>query len=599
MNSPVLRSYLFVLLILISCTTIADAQITDTDSTGLEKNVEIIQYEHIPANLKINDIVVAKGNKVWAATNKGVYQLYASSSTSYITDKYTQTLTEGRSGEIWAAGKNVLYSITSNTSHPLPAADIIINDITYQGAKVWVATNKGIYTYNSKVNRFNQFTERNSKLQSNTINFIQVDDEDVIWAGTANGYVRIEDGDWDAEDKGYDVILSRYNKEGQWMVATDDMWLINNYNRKFPVGLDESLFRGSVNDFVLDGKGRLYMASNILVRYDPQVEKIESYGAEVGMLAKRTLSLACDLNNNIWIGTEDAGLFRIVFADIADEQLAAEAVINKAISCAGKSDASIRLNVTGGKKPYKYAWNDPELSGRNPNGLRAGSYTVTVTDKTNTEVIANIEIESPTPIELTVEETQRVSSDGAKDGFIEVSAKGGSGELTYKWKDGKIGTKITRLPAGQYILNVSDQNGCSVKKSITVKKAKSFPTIDASELAVGQTLRVNNLYFLSDSSAITDDSYEVIDEVYDFLRANQSVVIEIGGHTNTIPPHSYCDALSAKRARNVANYLYDKGIPENRLTFKGYGKREPITDDKSRVGKRKNQRVEVKIMSIQ
>ena len=91
----------------------------------------------------------------------------------------------------------------------------------------------------------------------------------------------------------------------------------------------------------------------------------------------------------------------------------------------------------------------------------------------------------------------------------------------------------------------------------------------------------------------------MIDEVYDFLRANQNVIIEIGGHTNTIPPHSYCDALSEKRARNVANYLYDKGIRENRLTFKGYGKREPITDDKSRVGKKKNQRVEVKIMSIQ
>ncbi len=575
------------------------AQITDTDSTGLEKDVEIIQYDHLDNDLKINDILVAKGNKIWAATNKGVHQLYASSSTSYIQDRYAQTVAEGRSGDIWAAGKNVLYNITGNTTHTLPAEDIVVNDIAYQGAKVWLATNKGIYTYNSKVDRFNQFTERNSKLKSNQINFIQVDDEGVIWAGTSNGYIRIKEGDWDAEDKGYDVILSRYNKEGQWMVATDDMWLINNYNRKFPVGLDESLYRGSVNDFVIDGKGRLYMASNILVRYDPQIEKIEAYGAEVGMLAKRTLSLACDLNNNIWIGTESAGLFRIVFADIADEQLAVDAAINKVISCAGENDASIRLTVTGGQKPYKYAWSDSEYSGRSANGLKAGTYMVTVTDKTNTEVISTVEIEAPTPIEVSVKETQRVSSEGASDGFIEVSASGGSGALDFNWNNGKKGARITRLVAGQYILTVSDQNGCSIKKSITVKKAKSFPTIDASELAVGQTLRVNNLYFLSDSSAITDDSYEVIDEVYDFLRANQNVVIEIGGHTNTIPPHSYCDALSAKRARNVANYLYDKGIPENRLTFKGYGKREPITDDKSRVGKRKNQRVEVKILSIE
>ena len=599
MNLLSLRSHLFALLIMLFCASISQAQITDIDSTGLEKNVEIIQYDHLPNDLKVNDILVAKGNKIWAATNKGVYQLYASSSTSYITDQFTETVVEGRSGEIWAAGKNVLYNITNNTKHQLPAVDIVVNDIAYQGAKVWLATNKGIFTYNSKVDRFNQFTERNSKLQSNTVNFIQVDDEDVIWAGTSNGYIRIKEGDWDAEDKGYDVILSRYNKEGQWMVATDDMWLINNYNRKFPVGLDESLFRGAVNDFVIDGKGRLYMASNILVRYDPQVDKIEAYGAEVGMLAKRTLSLACDLNNNIWIGTEDSGLFRILFADIADEQLTAVAVINKEISCAGEEDASIKLTVTGGKKPYKYVWSDPSLSGKSVYKLKAGTYTATVTDKTNTEVVTSVEITAPTPIEIEVVETQRVSSDGATDGIIEVAVAGGSGELSYTWDNGKKGMRITRLAAGQHVLTVKDQNGCSIKKSITVKKAKSFPTIDASQLTVGQTLRINNLYFLADSSGITDDSYEVMDEVYDFLRANDKVIIEIGGHTNTIPSHAYCDKLSNERAQNVANYLYEKGIPENRLTYKGYGKREPITEDRSTVGKRKNQRVEVKILSIQ
>ena len=198
MSLTILRSALLGVIILMTGLSKLVAQITDTDSTGLEKDVEIIQYDHLPTDFKINDILVAKGNKIWAATNKGVYQLYASSSTPYISSQYTETLVEGRSGEIWAAGKNVLYNITNNTKHQLPAINIIVNDIAYQGAKVWLATNKGIYTYNSKVDRFNQFTERNSKLKTNTINFIQVDNEDVIWAGTSNGYVRIKNGDWDA-----------------------------------------------------------------------------------------------------------------------------------------------------------------------------------------------------------------------------------------------------------------------------------------------------------------------------------------------------------------------------------------------------------------
>lgn len=597
-TTPIITRLAILFFALITC-NLLHGQITDTDSTGLEKNVVIIQYDHLPTDLKVNEILVAKGNNIWAATNKGAYHLYASSSTPYITDQYTQSITEGRSGDIWAGGYATLYNVNNGTAHKLPDASAKISDLAYQGGKVWIASDKGIFTYNATADKFRHYTDRNSKLKDQRVNFIQVDDEDVLWAGTANGYIRIKEGDWDAEDKGYDVVISRHNKEGQWMVATDDMWLINKFNRKFPVGLDESLYRGTLNDFVIDSKGRLYMASNILVRYDPKIERSEPYGAEVGYLAKNTLSLACDLNNNIWIGTEDAGLFRIVFADIAEEQLAATVEVTSGMLCAGESNGSLEVKVVGGKKPYKYKWSDPTLSGRAPYKVPAGKYSVTVTDKNGVETISNVAINSSEPIEISLVETQRISGPSAQDGFIEITANGGSGNLDYIWDNQKTGKKITRLAAGQYIVTVTDENGCSASKSYSVKKEKSFPTIDASQLTVGQTLRINNLYFLADSSDITDDSYEVMDEVYEFLTVNTNVVVEIGGHTNTIPSHAYCDALSAERAKNVAEYLYEKGITENRLTYKGYGKREPITQDKSLAGRRQNQRVEVKILGIE
>jgi hypothetical protein len=72
MSLTILRSALLGLIILMTGLSRLVAQITNTDSTGLEKDVEIIQYDHLPTDLKINDILVAKGNKIWAATNKGV-----------------------------------------------------------------------------------------------------------------------------------------------------------------------------------------------------------------------------------------------------------------------------------------------------------------------------------------------------------------------------------------------------------------------------------------------------------------------------------------------------------------------------------------------
>jgi len=52
------------------------------------------------------------------------------------------------------------------------------------------------------------------------------------------------------------------------------------------------------------------------------------------------------------------------------------------------------------------------------------------------------------------------------------------------------------------------------------------------------------------------------------------------------------------RAKDIAEYLYDKGIPQSRITYKGYGKRQPIATNQTVDGRRRNQRVEIKIVSL-
>ena len=121
---------------------------------------------------------------------------------------------------------------------------------------------------------------------------------------------------------------------------------------------------------------------------------------------------------------------------------------------------------------------------------------------------------------------------------------------------------------------------------------------DIAKLKVGQTLQIDNLFFQADSSAITDESYEVLNEVHDFMSTNTNVVIEIGGHTNNIPPDDYCDRLSTSRAKTVAEFLYNRGLSENRISYRGYGKRKPIATNETPAGRKKNQRVEIKILRL-
>ena len=124
------------------------------------------------------------------------------------------------------------------------------------------------------------------------------------------------------------------------------------------------------------------------------------------------------------------------------------------------------------------------------------------------------------------------------------------------------------------------------------------PSLKANELKIGQSFRLDKLYFQSDSSSISTEAERTLADLIVFLKNNPSVGIEIGGHTNGLPSHEYCDRLSDARAKNVADYLRRNGIARERISHKGYGKRKPIADNETLEGRAKNQRVEITITQL-
>ena len=142
------------------------------------------------------------------------------------------------------------------------------------------------------------------------------------------------------------------------------------------------------------------------------------------------------------------------------------------------------------------------------------------------------------------------------------------------------------------------ENAVDTVVYVKPKKDKILEELDRSTIRRGQKIKIDQLYFEADTTDINVESYTVLNEVYDFLNDNPDIVIEIGGHTNGIPPHDYCDKLSKASAEAVAKYLIQKGIEDERIMFKGYGKRKPIASNSSEEGRKRNQRVEIKIISM-
>lgn len=568
----------------------------------LAQTTVIEQMEFFDNSTAVRDIIVDKANVKYLATNTGIYKLTNfETAPQLLKEGDFKTLAFAKGGLLFGGtvdGK--VYSVKEGNEYKPSTYEGEINNILAYKGQLMVATDNGLYIYNLKSGKIlNHYTEENSKLESNKVNFLHWDSYDVVWIGTDSGIHRMEDKELKKAyetDKSFTAITE--NNEGKWAVSDKEMYLIFDGNRWQELGLRKDLFEGTINDITIDTEGKLYLASDILVRINPYEDQIDRYTEDLGLISKQCLTIQTDKNNYVWIGTGDSGLYRIRFSDNESSILTATAIIESQPRCHDSNDGKVTISASGGKAPYKYRWSNNGIRAKKSNKLAAGEYTITVTDAEKNEYITSVELVAPSQLTAEINKLERISGSRKKDGKAMVSANGGTEPYFVSWSNGEKGVQAMKLPLGKNFVTVTDAEGCTEVLNVETLKQKSLPDLDIAKLEVGQVLRINDLYFQADSSLITDESYSVLNEIYEFMSDNPKVKIEIGGHTNGIPPHEYCDRLSSSRAVNVGAYLKDKGIQEDRIVAKGYGKREPIASNNSLAGRKKNQRVEIKILSI-
>lgn len=130
------------------------------------------------------------------------------------------------------------------------------------------------------------------------------------------------------------------------------------------------------------------------------------------------------------------------------------------------------------------------------------------------------------------------------------------------------------------------------------KGPKTMFGVSKEDLVAGLTVPIEDVEFEANSAALLASTTQYLDELEAFLRENPNVIVEIGGHTNGLADKAYADELSAQRARAVVDYLKANSVSPIQLRYRGYGKRYPVASDSTPQGRKKNQRVEVKIVAI-
>lgn len=468
---------------------------------------------------------------------------------------------------------------------------------------IWVGTNNGVSTVSIPQEKVvKQYTTADGILASNEITFIHTDPFGIRWIGSRAGVVRIEGKKWKLYEKEQAITGITSTAEGAWMAADSNMWLVDSYNRWYPIDAWRNLVEGPVKALSSDSKGLIYIASNMLVKYDPYQEKVVSMNE--GGATDQMILLSQGPGKNVWMAGHN-GLSRviedttkIVSPVVKGNELAAVIEVKSIPVCTGMATGHLLAKAAGGVPPYGYSWSIPFGSGEEVTGLPAGLYQVTVTDQLGKSILASAIIPASPVMTVTTQINAKSTDILATDGKATAKVVGGVGPYDFKWSNGETTLQAMTLPEGSHTLSVVDANGCITTTTVVMEGEKVLKTLDIATIAVGQTIRVDKLYFEADSATIKPESYAVLEEIYTFLKENDKVNIEIGGHTNSLPEEAYCDRLSTARAKDIAEHLYDKGIPQSRITYKGYGKRQPIATNQTVDGRRRNQRVEIKIVSL-
>ncbi len=127
-------------------------------------------------------------------------------------------------------------------------------------------------------------------------------------------------------------------------------------------------------------------------------------------------------------------------------------------------------------------------------------------------------------------------------------------------------------------------------KYIAVEKNVALQPLD-----IGSRIVLRNIFFDFNKATLRDESTAELDRLINLLTTYSSLKIEISGFTDNKGSAEYNQHLSEARSKSVVDYLIAHGIPSARLTYKGYGKDNPIATNETDEGRQQNRRTEFKI----
>lgn len=287
---------------------------------------------------------------IWIVTNDGLFllnrntgkellKINSETSNGIIKDNYFSSLMLDNEGILWAVAKTKIYKITLNALEKAKFKIEVFNEklssnkitdiVQDKESRIWIATENGLNSYDSKTNTVRQYFKSNSKLKSDFINCLFVDSSGDIWIGGEKGLAKYDREKNDFETWQYDPmnpntlsnnrIFSISETNNNVLILGTNSGVCNldiKTGKVFRYNQDKSnKIEYSLSSCIFtDSKGKIWRGTDggkCVDRYDPSTETIrhftdytyepQSYKGDV------TNFVFEDSKGIIWIGS-DKGL---------------------------------------------------------------------------------------------------------------------------------------------------------------------------------------------------------------------------------------------------------------------------------------------------
>jgi outer membrane protein OmpA-like peptidoglycan-associated protein len=103
----------------------------------------------------------------------------------------------------------------------------------------------------------------------------------------------------------------------------------------------------------------------------------------------------------------------------------------------------------------------------------------------------------------------------------------------------------------------------------------------------------SDVLFAVDSAALSGEARSALGQAASVMNEYEKTAVVVQGHTDSTGTEEHNQGLSERRAGSVVTELISRGVERDRIASMGFGESQPLADNASSEGRRRNRRVDV------